>query len=111
MRNVMPVALIRASTVGSIRPGGRRGGGDVRGQTIALVSVEDRKAFEKWNRPRFLAGFGGSPLFVARHKTVGVDHRGAAFALADMPAKRERLTESEPALSRKAALDDGTPEN
>src|SRR5215831_4786833 len=41
-----------------------RGGGDVRGQTVALVGIEDRKAFEKWNRLRFLAGFGSTSLFV-----------------------------------------------
>ena len=83
MRNVMPVALISASTVGSIRPGG--GGGAAVAMSAARPShIEDRKAFEKWNRLRFLAGFGSASLFVARHKTVGIDHSGAAFTFADV---------------------------
>ena len=83
----------------------RRRGCDLIGQAVALVGVEDGKALEEWNRLRLFAGLGGASLLVAWHETVGVDDGGAAFALADMAAKRERLAKGEPALSREAVLD------
>ena len=59
---------------------------------------------------RFLTGLGGASLLVARHETVGVDHRGATFALAHMAAKRQRLAKRKPALSCKTVFDRAPPE-
>ena len=44
-------------------------------------------------------------------EAVGIDHRGAAFALADIAAERERLAEGEPGLPGIAALDHPAPED
>ena len=87
----------------------RRGGGDLSG-SLALIGVEHGKALEEWNRLCFFASLGGASLLVARHKAVGVDNRCAAFALADMAAKRERLAKGKPALSGKTVLDRAPPE-
>ena len=89
----------------------RRSGGDLVGQVLALVGVEDGKSLEERDCLRFFAGLGGAPSFVVGDEAVGIDDGGAAFALADMAAKRERLAESEPALSGKSALDHGSPED
>jgi hypothetical protein len=56
-------------------------------------------------------GIGRTLFLIARHEAIGVDDGGAAFALADVAAKRGRLTEGEPALSCEPALDHGSPED
>ena len=109
----MPVALISASTRGSIRPGG--GGGatiaDVLGQVLALRRVEDREALQERNRGGFLAGLARAPLLVVRHETVGINDGRAVLALAHIAAERERLAEGQPALAGIAMLDDSAPED
>src|SRR5258708_17291142 len=99
MRKSMPVALIRASTVGSMMAGSGGGGvvADVGRQAVALIGVEDDKPLEEWNGLRFLARLARAPLFLRGHEAIGVDHRRAALALADMAAEGKRLAESEPA--------------
>jgi hypothetical protein len=89
----MPVALIRYSTCGSIRPGG--GGG----------AVEDREALEERNSLCLLASLVRAALFVHRHKAVGIDDGRAALALADVTTERQRLAEGKPALPCKSARD------
>ena len=44
-------------------------------------------------------------------RNVGIDDRRAALALADIAAERQSLAKGEPALARKAAFDDGAPED
>jgi len=48
---------------------------------------------------------------MALAEAVGIDHRGAALALADIAAEPERLTEGEPGLAGVAALDHRAPED
>ena len=43
----------------------RRSGGDLVGQFLALIGVEDGKALEEWNCLRFFAGLGGASFFVS----------------------------------------------
>lgn len=80
-------------------------------QNIGSSRLVDRKPLEEQNGLCFLAGLARTLLFVAGHETVGVDNRGASFALADVAAERERLTEGESALPGKSELDYGSPEN
>ena len=92
----MPVALISASTRGSIKPGG--GGdamiGDVVGQVFALRRVEDREALQERDRLGFLAGLSRALLLVVGDEAVGIDDGRAALALADIAAERQRLAET-----------------
>src|SRR4051812_9527858 len=82
---------------------------DLLGQAIALVGVEDGKALEKRDGARLLANFSRAPTFVVRGETIGIHDGRSPFALPDVAAEPERLAKSEPALSGKAVLDDGTP--
>src|SRR5450631_1650152 len=84
---------------------------DLRGQTIALVCVEDGKALEKRDGARLLASFRGAPTFVVRSEAIGIDAGRSPFALPDIAAEPERLAKGEPALSREAVLDDGAPQD
>ena len=89
----------------------RRSGGDLVRQFLALIGVEHGKALEERDCLRLFAGLGGASLFVIRHETIRVDDGGAAFALANVAAERERLTEGEPTLTGKSAFDHGSPED
>ncbi|MFK4539814.1 hypothetical protein ABIA00_007997 [Bradyrhizobium ottawaense] len=89
----------------------RRRGCDLCRQAIALITVEDREALEKRNGLRFLTVLAGAALFLGRHKPIGVDHGGAALALADVTTERQRLAECEPALACKSVFGGRTPEN
>ena len=82
---------------------------DLLGQAIALIRVEDGKALEKRDGTRLLAGLRGAPTFVVRGEAIGIDDGRSPFALPDVAAKPERLAKSEPALSGKLVLDNGTP--
>ena len=103
----MPVALISASTCGSIslRVRWRRGDGDRLGQAFALRRVEDGEALQERDRLGFVAGLARALLLVVRDEAIGIDDRRAALALADIAAERQSLAEGEPALARKAVLD------
>lgn len=86
----------------------RRSGGNVVGQFLALIGVENGKAFEEWNRLRVFAGLSGASLFVIRHETISVDDCGAALSLAHVAAEREGLTKGEPTLTCKSVFDHGS---
>src|ERR1700675_3389792 len=86
-------------------------GSDPLGQAITLVRVEDGKTLEKRDGTRLFAGLRGAPTFVVRGEAIGIADQCSPFALPDMPAKPERLAKSEPALSGKTVLDDGTPKD
>src|SRR5216684_1252092 len=86
-------------------------GCDLVRQILALVRVENGKTLEERDGLHLFTGLGRTPFLIARHETIGVDDGRAAFALADVAAKRERLTEGEPALSCEPALDHGSPED
>lgn len=58
-----------------------------------------------------LAGLARPPLHVLRHEAVGIDDGGALLALANVSAERGRLAICEPALTGKAVLNDGAPED
>ena len=81
------------------------------GQAFALIGVEHREAFEERDGARRVAVAVGALALGLGHDAVGIDHRGAAFALADIAAERERLAEGEPGLAGIAALDDRAPED
>ena len=72
---------------------GWRGGRYILGQILALVGVENGEALQERDRLGVLAGLARTALLVLRHETVGIDDGGAALALADIPAKRQRLAE------------------
>ena len=78
---------------------------------LALVGIKDREAFEEWDGVGFVAGFGGARAFAVRNEAVGIDDRGAAFALLHMGADFQRLAKGEPVLAGKAALGDGAPQD
>ena len=107
----MPVALISASTLGSIRPGSRRrrGDGEIFRQAFALRQVEDGEALEERDRLRFLAGLARPLLLVVGNEAIGIDDGGAVLALADIAAEPKRLAEGQPALDREAVLDHRRP--
>jgi hypothetical protein len=46
-----------------------------------------------------VAGFPCPLLLVVRNEAVGIDDGGAALALSDIPAERERLTPDETSAS------------
>ncbi|PWJ72651.1 hypothetical protein C7441_1328 [Pseudaminobacter salicylatoxidans] len=91
--------------------GRRRGNGDLLGQPVALGGVEDGEPLEERDAVRLVSGLAGASLLVLGSEAVGIDDGGAAFALADIAAERERLAEGEPALAGEAMLDDGAPED
>ena len=86
----MPVALISASTLGSIRPGSGGGAATARffGQPFALRQVEDGEALQERDGLRFLAGLLRALLLVVGHEAVGIDDGGAVLTLADIAAER-----------------------
>lgn len=88
----------------------RRSRRDILGQVLALIRVENGEALQERDRLGFLAGFASVPLLVLRHEAISIDDGGAAFALTDISAERQRLAEGQPALAGKAALNDGAPE-
>src|SRR5690606_13273420 len=85
--------------------------GDVLGQALALRRVEHGEALQERNAACFLSRLLGAALLVFRREAVGIDDGGAALALADIAAQRERLPEGEPMLARIAVLDHGAPED
>ena len=88
-----------------------RDGLDLLGQSFALRRVEHGEAFQEGDSVGFLAGVARTLFLVVGDEAVGIDDSRAAFALADISAKGKGLAESEPGLSGKAVLDDGTPED
>jgi len=70
------------------------------GQSFALRDIKDCVALEKRDAPRILAGFDGAGLFGFRREAVGIHNGKAMFALTDISAKRQRLTEGQPVLCR-----------
>ena len=78
---------------------------------LALVGIKDREAFEEWDGVGFVAGFGGARAFAVRNEAVGIDDRGAAFALLHMGAEFQRLAEGQPVLAAEAALGAGQPQD
>jgi len=85
--------------------------GDIGGKSLALVGIEDRKAFEERDRVRLVAGLGRALGFPVRDEAIGIDDRGAGLALARMAAELEGLAEREPVLAGEAALGDRALEN
>ncbi len=112
MRKSMPVASISASTAGSISPSGT--GGAVIATSSGRFShwsvLKTVKRLRNGIACAFFAGLAGASLLVFRHEAVGIDDGGAALALADMAAKRERLAEGQPTLAGITALDHCAPE-
>src|SRR5579859_1495572 len=86
-------------------------GSDLVRQILALVSIENGKTLEERYGLHIFTGLGRTPFLVARNETIGIDDGGAAFALTNVAAERERLTEGEPTLTGKSAFDHGSPEN
>src|SRR6516162_9680264 len=92
--------------------GKRRGSAcQFRRKIFALVGVEHSESFEEWDRVRLVSIALRPPALLIGHKTVGIDDRGAALALADIAAEAECLAEREPMLRTKAALDHRAPED
>ncbi len=89
---------------------GRRDG-KVVWQILALRDIEHGEALQERNGLRFLAGLLRALVLVVWNEAVGVDDGGAALALADMAAERQRLAEREPALDGETVLDDGAPKD
>ncbi len=81
------------------------------GQAFALIGVKHREALEERDGARLVAVAVGALALGLGHEAIGIDHRGAALALADVAAERERLAEGEPGLAGIAALDDRAPED
>jgi hypothetical protein len=96
----MPVALISASTFGSIRPGSGGAATARSWQTLALRQVEDREALEEWDRLGILAGLA---------TTKGSVRGDAMLAFAYIAAEAESLAKRQPTLDRETVLDHGTP--
>jgi hypothetical protein len=88
----------------------RRGGRDIVGQVLALICVEDGEALQERDRLGVLAGLARTALLILRHEAIGIYDSGAAFALADISAHRQRLAEGQPTLAGEAAFDHGAPE-
>lgn len=80
-------------------------------QALALIDVEYRKALEECDGLRFLTVLARAPLFVHRHKAIGIDDGRAALALANVTAERKRLTECKPALTCERAFGGSSPED
>ena len=80
-------------------------------QAFALCDVEERKAFQKRDGAGFVAFGNGTFLLGFGRKTVGIDDRNAALALADAAARLARLPEGQPALRWIAMLDNRAPQD
>ena len=94
-----PAARSFLEAVAAERPRYRRA-------TFALICVEHREAFEKRNRAGLFAALCGSLSLIVRRETVGKDHGRPVFAFSHIAADAKRLSEREPALTRKSAFDD-----
>ena len=90
---------------------GRGHDGDVHGQAVALGGVEDCEPLEEGDSLGVLADLARAALLLLGREAVGIDDGRAAFALAHIAAKRERLPKGQPMLGRKAMLDDGAPKD
>src|SRR5579883_1162395 len=67
----------------------RRSGGDLVGQVLTLIGVENGKSFKEGNRLCFFAGLGRASFFVIRHETIRVNDSGAALPFTNVATKRE----------------------
>ena len=63
----------------------------MRGQSFALLDIEDDKAFQKWHDIRRFAGFGGALALGLGNEAVGVTDGRSLLAAPHMTAKIERL--------------------
>ena len=81
------------------------------GQALALIGVEHGEALGEWDGGRLVAVAVGAVALGLGDEAVGIDHRGAPLALADIASQRERLAEGEPGLAGVAALNDRAPED
>ena len=113
MRNVMPVALISASTLRLDQTWRRwrRRRCDLIGQSSHWSVLKTVKRLRNGIACASSPVSAGASLLIARHETVGIDDRCAALTLAHMAAKRERLAKGEPALSGKSVFDQCSPEH
>src|SRR6516165_11304587 len=68
-----------------------RRGRDGSRKILDLVGIEDRKALQKRDRLGFVARFGGAGALPGGDEAVGIDERGAFFALLHMGAELQRL--------------------
>ncbi len=96
MRKSAPVASISASACGRMRPSGTGVG--------TVVSPSGR--FSHWSSVAFRP-----PAFLVWREAVGVDDSRAVFAFANVAAECQGLAKREPALTGKAAFDDGAPKD
>ncbi len=62
----------------------RRDGRDLVGKAVALIGIEDGKAFEERDRARCFTGLGSATPFVVGGEAIGVDDGRAALTLADI---------------------------
>jgi hypothetical protein len=69
-----------------------------RGGTFTLRDIEDCKAFQEGDAARSVVNcdIAGSFACLLGRKAVGINDGRAAFAFADIAAKRERLLEDHP---------------
>ena len=81
------------------------------GQAFALIRVEHGEALEERDGARLVAVAVGALALGLGHEAIGIDHRGAALALADIAAERKRLAEREPGLAGIAAFNHRAPED
>ena len=102
----MPLALINASTLGSISPGS--GGG------VATTRFSGRPShcarLKTVKRLRNGIACASSPVSARvssrlGNEAIGIDEGGAVLALADIAAEAEGLAKRQPALGREALLD------
>ena len=89
----------------------RRGRGEIHRQPVALVGVEHGEAFQKWDAIGLASVALRPPALLVRHEAVGVDHGGAALALADVAAKPEGLAKGKPALTGETTLRHRAPQD
>lgn len=68
---------------------GRRRGGQVVRQAVALIDGKDREPLQERDRLGVLARLTGPALLPVGHEAVGVDDRRSAFALTDVAAETE----------------------
>jgi hypothetical protein len=91
--------------------GRRRTSHEVLGQALALRDIEDGETLQERDRLRLVARLARMLALVVGREAIGIDDHGPALAFANMAAKRQRLTKSEPALARKAVLNNGAPQD
>ena len=80
------------------------------GQAFALVDIKNRIAFQEPHTRWIIAGLRGAFFFCLRNKAVSINNHRAAFALADIPAKLQRLFERHPFQGCAPGLNRGIPE-